>query len=262
MAFPPVQKDDVSTGSIRVALSGASGIEATDFQIAIESPELSIPPFNVVSTQRLNYDEQPQGSATESVESANPGWTITGDLTTIPNVHAWQRRALSPTQHVWFGPDNNGQTDGVKADLPDQQILTSPTMQVGTGPLVITFSHRFSFESGNWDGGVIEITTNGGATWTDIGVGSYNGSTNALTSSPLGTNHPAFVNRMVGWPNFATVTRNLGTAFANQTIQIRFRIGADESTGAPGWDIDNVTVTGITTTPFTALVAETGSCTP
>jgi hypothetical protein len=111
-------------------------------------------------------------------------------------------------------------------------------------------------------GGFIDITTNGGATWTDIGVGSYNGTTNAVTSSPLGTNHPAFVNRMVGWPNFATVTRNLGTAFANQTVQIRFRIGADESTGAPGWDIDNVTITGITTTPFTALVAETGSCTP
>jgi hypothetical protein len=262
LAFPPVQKNDQSTGSIRVALNGASGIETTDFQIAIDSPELSIPPFNVVSTQRLNYDEQPQGSATESVESANPGWTITGDLTTAPNVHAWQRRALSPTQHVWFGPDNNGQTDGVKADLPDEQILTSPAMHVGTGPLVITFSHRFAFENGNWDGGVIEITTNGGATWTDIGVGSYNGATNAVTSSPLGTNHPAFVNRMVGWPNFATVTRNLGTAFANQTVQIRFRIGADESTGAPGWDIDNVTISGITDTPFTALVAETGSCTP
>ena len=41
---------------------------------------------------------------------------------------------------------------------------------------------------------------------------------------------------------------------------IRFRIGADESTGAPGWDIDNIAVTGITNTPFTALVGETGSC--
>jgi hypothetical protein len=260
LSFPPVQKNDVSTGSIRVTLNGAAGIETTDFRIAIDSPELAVGAFNVVSTQRLNYDEQPQGSASESVESANNGWTITGDTTTAPNIHAWQRRALSPTQHVWWGPDNNGQTDGVKAGLPDQQTLTSPVMHVGTGPLTITFSHRFAFENGGWDGGVIEITTNGGATWTDIGVGSYNGATNASTSSPLGTSHPAFINRMVGWPNFATVTRSLGTAFANQDVQIRFRIGADESTGAPGWEIDNVTVSGITTTPFTALVPQTTSC--
>ena len=133
-------------------------------------------------------------------------------------------------------------------------------MHVRTDPLVISFQHRFSFEGGNWDGGVIELSNNGGTTWTDIGVGSYNGSTNAVTSAPIGTNRPAFVNRMVGWPNFATVTRNLGLTYAGQSIMIRFRIGADESTGAPGWDIDDVTVTGITNTPFTALVPETAAC--
>jgi hypothetical protein len=262
LAFPPVQKNDVSTGSIRVAVNGASGLEATDFQIAIESPELGLPPFNVVSTHRVNYDEVLQGSATESVESPNHGWSVAGDPTTAPNIDKWQLRALSPTQHVWWGPDNNGQTDGVKADLPDEQILTSPAMNVGTGALVISFSHRFAFEAGNWDGGVIEITTNGGASWTDIGVGSYNGITNAATSAPIGASRPAFVVRNVGWPNFVPVTRNLGTTYANQTVQIRFRIGADESTGSPGWDIDNIAVTGITNTPFTALVGETGSCTP
>lgn len=261
--FPPVQKNDVSTGSIRVAVNDATAVEAADFKIAITSPELSVPPFNVVSTQRINYDEQAQGSATESVESANPGWTITGDLTTNPNIQSWQRRTLSPTQHVWFGPDNNGQTDGVKANLPDQQILTSPTMHVGSGPLTISFSHRFSFENGavtgcttcGWDGGVIEISANGGASWTDIGTTAYNGKTRPETLAPIGANRPAFVNRMTGWPNFATVNLNLGTTYSNQDVQIRFRIGADDTTGAPGWDIDNVAVNGITTTPFTALVA-------
>lgn len=261
--FPPVQKNDVSTGSIRVAVNGAAGMESTDFQIAIDSPELALPgPFNVVSTHRVNYDEQPQGSAAETVEAANPGWSIGGGPTTAPNIHAWQRRALSPVQHVWWGPDNNGQRDGQRADLPDEQTLVSPSMLVGTGPLVLTFRHRFSFESGGWDGGVIEISTNGGASWSDIGVGSYNGATNAATSAPIGASRPAFVNRMTGWPGFATVTRNLGTAYANQNILIRFRVGADESTGAPGWEIDDVAVSGITNTPFTALVGETASCTP
>jgi hypothetical protein len=263
LAFPPVQKDDDSTGSIRVAVNGAAGVEATDFTIAVQSPELGTPtPFNITSTHRVNYDEQVQVTSTETVEASSPGWTISGGATTSPNIAAWQRRAISPTNHHWYGPDNNGQNDGTRPDGPDEQSLISPVLHVGTGPLTITFSHRFSFESGGWDGGVLELSTNGGASWTDIGTGSYNGSTNVATSAPIGANRPAFVNRIAGWPNFANVIRNLGLTYANQDIQIRFRIGADESTGAPGWDVDNIVVTGLTSNPFTGLVAETGTCTP
>jgi hypothetical protein len=155
---------------------------------------------------------------------------------------------------VWWGPDNNGQADGVKGDLPDQQVLTSPSMHVGNNPLIISFTHRFSFETGGWDGGVVELSADNGATWTDIGTAAYNGATNAGTSSPIGTNRPAFVNRMVGWPAFSPVMLNLGTTYAGKDIRIRFRIGADESTGAPGWEVDDISVSGITNTPFAGLV--------
>jgi hypothetical protein len=261
--FRPVQEFGESTDSIRVALNGAAGVEATDFQISIAASELGLPSgLGVVSTHRLNYDEQPAASATESVEANATNWSFVGDPTTSPNINAWERRALSPTNHLWWGPDNNGQRDGEKADLPDEQSLVSPTVHVGSGPLTLSFQHRFAFENGGWDGGVVEISTDGGASWTDIGVGAYNGSTNAVTSAPIGPSRPAFVNRMVGWPTFATVTRNLGTAFANENVRIRFRIGADESTGAPGWDIDDIRLDGITGTPFAALVAEPAVCNP
>jgi hypothetical protein len=260
-SFPPVQKNDESTGSIRVAVNGAAGLESADLKISIESPELGLPtPFNVVSTQRVNYDEVQQGAASESVEASSPGWTIAGGATTNPNINAWQRRAISPTRHHWYGPDNNGQFDGTRPDGPDEQSLTSPVMSVGSGPLTISFQHRFSFESGGWDGGVIELSNNGGASWVDIGTSAYNGSTLAGTSAPIGSARPAFVNRSTGWPNFAGVTLNLGTTYANQNVQIRFRIGADESTGAPGWDVDDITVSGLTNTPFAALIGETGVC--
>lgn len=260
LSFPPVQKGDQSTGSIRVAVSGAAGIEQTDFSISIASPELGVPSFNVVATHRVNYDDVAAASATDSVEASNPGWTVSGDAAALPNVYGWQRRALSPTQHVWWGPDNNGQRDGVKLDLPDEQILTSPVLSVGSGPLVISFTHRFSFENGGWDGGVIELSNDGGATWVDIGVGSYNGSTSVATNAPIGAGRPAFVNRMTGWPNFANVTRTLGTTYANQNVQIRFRVGSDDSTGAPGWQIDNIAISGLTNTPFGGLVAEAAAC--
>jgi len=72
---------------------------------------------------------------------------------------------------VWWGPDNNGQIDGIKPSTPDQQSLASPVLQVGAGPVTIAFRHRFAFEIGGWDGGVIELSTDGGTTWTDVGAG-------------------------------------------------------------------------------------------
>ncbi|HEY8231736.1 MAG TPA: hypothetical protein VIJ10_03640, partial [Vicinamibacteria bacterium] len=259
--FGSIDGRQVETDSVRVALDGAAGLASVDFEIAIDAPSLGLPgPLNVVSTHAVNFDDRRRASSLESVESERHDWTAVGDPITAPNIAAWQRRALSPLRHVFWGPDNNGQTDGEKADLPDEQSLVSPTLQVGAGPLVIAFQHRFAFEGGNWDGGVIEISTDGGATWTDVGTSVYNGTTNAFTTAPIGINRPAFVLRSTGWPNFVPVALDLGTAYANQAVRLRFRIGADESTGAPGWDIDDIDISGLTRHPFRAQVAETGSC--
>ena len=265
--FPPLHKNGDSMGSIRVALNGASGLEAADFQISIVAPELELPSgLNVTATHRVNYDDVPGSSATETAESVNHGWTIAGNAPAFPNIATWQRRALSSTQHVWFGPDNNGQADGRKASLPDEQSLVSPVLQVGAGPLTIAFEHRFAFEfnvQGAWDGGVVEISTDDGGTWAPIGStpSFYNGRTNPVTSAPIGANRPAFINRNTAWPGFTTASLNLGTTYANQQVRIRFRIGADEATGFPGWDIDNIAIGGLANTPFASLVGQTNICT-
>ena len=260
-SFPPLQKNGESKGSIAVALNGAMGTESSDISVSVTAPELGASSaLNLVSSQRLNYDELATSTDTDTVEPSATDWTVGGGTPTGANILSWQRRALSDLSHVWWGPDNNGQTDGVRPDGPDQQTLTSPTLHVGAGPLSVSFSHRFSFENGRWDGGVVELSTDGGSTWSDIGAPAYNGSTVADTSAPIGANRPAFVNRMIGWPNFAPVTLNLGTTYANSDVKIRFRVGADESTGAPGWDIDNIAVTGAGT-PFRGTVPNAGVCT-
>ncbi|HJU42944.1 MAG TPA: hypothetical protein VJ691_09015 [Vicinamibacterales bacterium] len=259
--FPPLQKAGTSTGSIRVALNGAAGVETADFQISIVAPELELASgLNVTARHRVNYNEVLAASTTETVESPNHGWTIAGDPEALPNITTWQRRALSPTDHVWFGPDNNGQVDDRKPSAIDQQMLVSPVLHVGAGALTMSFRHRFAFEGGGWDGGVIEISTDGGATWSAVAA-PYNGLTNAATTAPIGAARPAFVNRSAGWPNFANVSINLGAAYANQEVRIRFRIGADEFVGAPGWDIDDIAFGGLANTPFTLLAPQPGVCT-
>ncbi|HEX7283217.1 MAG TPA: hypothetical protein VF239_14260 [Vicinamibacterales bacterium] len=261
--FPPLQKTGTSTGSIRVALNGAVGLETADFAISIVAPELELASgLNVTATHRVNYDDTPASSATETVESANHGWTIGGNSVALPNIESFQRRALSATQHVFFGPDNNGQVDDRKPSAPDEQFIVSPLLHVGAAPLTIAFQHRFAFEGGNWDGGVVEISNNGGASWNAVnGAGFYNGATNAVTSAPIGANRPAFVVRNAGWPSFIMSSVDLGTTYANQQVLVRFRVGADESTGAPGWDIDNIAFGGLSNTPFASLIGQTTICT-
>jgi hypothetical protein len=267
---PPMNKGAAGSASIAVALAGASGIENVTFAVAIDAPELALStPYTVSTSYRLNYDEMANASATETFEESNPAWTIVGDPTIAPNIMGWQRRALAFDNHVAYGPDNNGQEDDTKGSMPDDQYLVSPVLSVGAGNLGISFTHRFNFENGGWDGGVIELSNDGGATWVDIGTGTYNGTTNCcgvnFTDSHLGQGRPAFVNRMstpVLWPAFTAVTLNPVAGYSNQNVLVRFRIGADSSTGAPGWDIDDIAFTGLTNTPFTTMVPNAGVCTP
>jgi hypothetical protein len=64
------------------------------------------------------------------------------------------------------------------------------------------------------------------------------------------------------YPALATASVNLGTTYANQTIRLRFRLGADQNTGAAGWFVDNLTFSGLANTPFLGVVADPGPCTP
>lgn len=261
--FSSLNKDGVDTRPIRVALSGAAIAEAVTFNIAVDAPELGLPsPLRVEATHLVNYDDVASASTKDTVLSGKTTWSVSGGAQNLPNILNWQRRSISPTQWVWWGPDNNGQADDTRGDLPDEQILTSPVLKVGTAPVTLSFRHRFAFENGGWDGGVIEGSTDGGATWASLPGVPYNGALNTVTASPIGAGRPAFVNRPATWPSFVPVSVNLGTAFANKDLRIRFRVGADESTGAPGWEVGDIEMTGIANNPFSALVANTTSCSP
>ncbi len=139
----------------------------------------------------------------------------------------------------------------------------TPPIQVGNGAFGFTFQHLYWLENG-YDGGVIEITQDGGATWTDIGAAAtpgYNGGVDGSAVSAL-AGRPAFTHMSPNYPNFTTVSVNLGTAYAGKTVQVRFRLGSDDALNQVGWMIDNVAFTGITNLPFRVPVADTSPCLP
>jgi hypothetical protein len=120
----------------------------------------------------------------------------------------------------------------------------------------MTFSQRFEFES-FWDGGVIEVSTDGGATWADIsdyGDPGYN------EDNIFALGRPGYSASSAGYPAFTETTINMGTALAGETIKVRFMIGTDSSVPAAGWEIDDLSFTGITNEPFMSGQPDDGVC--
>ena len=87
----------------------------------------------------------------------------------------------------------------------------------------------------------------------------FQGSGQSTSSNPL-AGRQAYAGTSPGYPAFITETISLGTTWANQAIKVRFRVGSDDAEGAPGWDLDDIQFSGITNTPFNAVIEDASTC--
>lgn len=123
-----------------------------------------------------------------------------------------------------------------------------------TSDPVLRFRHKFTTES-CCDGGIVEISTNGGTSWTKlqnaVGTGSNFNTTNAYAwynsgtqgNSWAGTSTP-FASQTNSWIESAVV---LTGAAGQSNVKIRFRFITDGSVVAEGWVIDDVELVEVTT---------------
>jgi hypothetical protein len=257
VAFPASPPFGEVSATVVVHLNAAAGVQTPDFQIEFDDPGLAVDgPRSVTVTQYANADLVP--STLETVEAPEPAWSFVNLLANGAE-EPWRRLEVSPTQHRFYVPDAGGVAD---------QVLVSPPIQVAnTGSFSFTFQHAFRFESSSgvhYDGGVIEISTNGGGSWTDIGASAspgYGGTLFTGSGNPL-SGRSAFVQTSPGYPALSTVTVNLGTAYQGQTVRLRFRIGSDQAANDFGWTIDDLQLVNASNAPFEGLVAEASACEP
>lgn len=152
-------------------------------------------------------------------------------------------------------------------DVPvsSDQYLVSPAIvlpAIDQSPISLSYWNFQELEtdagSGNsacWDGGLLEISTDGGNNFTQISgadmIGDpYNGAITANGASPI--------SGLQAWCASAAVPASGDQAdiaiidldaYAGQTVHFRFRLGTDGAVGADGWYIDNVTVQGCQDNP-------------
>jgi large repetitive protein len=231
-----------STLDIKVNVQGDAGCNGGKLAIELHAP--------------MGADEQAAISASDNLETKIVAWTpagmFGGDL--------WGRATDAQGNHVLLG---------LNAPFTSDTQLVSPVFQASaTDPLVVTLKHAFNLESlaGTdifFDGGVLEVSSDGGATWkdvTEVGVDpGYTGTISVDFDNPL-AGRPAFSGSNASFPDRDALSLDFGTQFAGQAVQLRFRLGTDFNSASSGWEIDDIAVTGITNTPFPGFVPEPTTC--
>lgn len=170
--------------------------------------------------------------------------TVTGSNIPAP----W---AISPAAgNTWTVSAVNSQSAPNAFFAPNLTVVTDMSLASGSFTLnpntvsnysTLSFWHKFNTEDG-WDGGVVEISTNGGATWTDLGsrmvTGKYNGSLGTGSNNPIGGRAAFTGNNGTG---FMRTVVNL-SSFAGQAVQFRFRFTTDDNTNVAGggWWVDDI----------------------
>ncbi|MEM6337215.1 MAG: hypothetical protein AAF752_11655, partial [Bacteroidota bacterium] len=168
-------------------------------------------------------------------EAPTSGWTATAGSGSFN----WARNGTNPYSgsNSWFA-QNVG-------SVADQYLAYGSDLVVGAG-MQLSVWHNYDTEA-TYDGGVIEISTDGGTTWVDLVTagaavveGGYNGTISTQYGNPL-AGRSAFTGSSSG---YAESIFDL-SALSGQTIRLRFRMGTDSSVTANGWRVDDVTVGSI-----------------
>lgn len=179
----------------------------------------------------------------ENFESGAPNWThSSAGGTWIDQWHIDTRRSHSSTHAYKCGDTGTGNYGNLNdARLASPIINNLPAGAVFSYYQWIYAEISTTYPDSAYDGGIVEISANGGA-FTQIAPTT--GYTKTFRWRTSGGN-PA-TGPMPGQPCFSGVDTVWSqkmfdlSAYAGQNIQIRFRFGSDAGTGREGWYVDDV----------------------
>ncbi|HYP39168.1 MAG TPA: hypothetical protein VEX13_02310, partial [Chloroflexia bacterium] len=210
---------------------------ATITPIPTNTVPASPTPCNVVTLLNEGFEAGTLGAFTQTV-------IITSTTTPVPTP-GWASVASNPHSGTRsaFAPDPDKTTDSRLATLNNINI------PAGVSTATLTFWHRFAFEN-LFDGGVLEVSTDGGTTWADadanIQQGGYNGTITVFQGCVTAGTPPPWPNGKRVWTSSQTtygqVRVNL-LPYAGTNMKFRFRLGTDCSVSSTGWNVDDVLVT-------------------
>ena len=137
-------------------------------------------------------------------------------------------KSHSPS-HAWFAADPD--------TITDQYLVLGSPVTLGDAA-ELRFWHIYSLEPTS-DGGVVEISVDGGGSWADLGSlmtqNGYDATISTRFGSPIG-GRQAFTGSKADWVETIVDL----SSYPDQDVLIRFRLASDFSLAWPGWYVDDV----------------------
>lgn len=263
LSFPDGRRLSFTAGAIGQAApasviaalaGGVSGVTPVNLTLTLDTPADADPavryPQTVSASFIANADVR-RNAARDGFDYpalSTPDWAVTSTGTT----QTWaisDQSATTGSGNAWFAPDL-----GSAATL----ALVTPSLSVPAGSrFTFAFDHAFDFEAdllAQYDGGVIEVSVDGGA-WTDAATfgATFSGGYNATLQA---NNRRGYGGASAG---VLHETLDFGSLLAGHSVRLRFVLVSDALGGGTGWSVDNVVVSGAGT-PFAAVTADDGVC--
>jgi hypothetical protein len=115
---------------------------------------------------------------------------------------------------------------------------TTPVLLLSSNPQ-LSFWSKFDIEAG-WDKGLVQISTDGGASWQRVAV-NYPGTVNQTNDAcGLGTGG-FFTGTSTTWNQYSASL----AAWADQDVVLRFIFSSDGYVTGDGWWIDDISITDV-----------------
>ena len=255
VSFVAGEVAQTAQASVKAALaSGIDGIVSLPIKLTLDAPSDADAavryPTSISATLIGNADIERSAAKDgfDHPELSTPDWSTASTGTT----QAWSivdENATTGSGNAWFAPDLGSATT---------LSLVTPSFSVPAGgSFALAFDHYYDFEAdlfAKYDGGVIEVSVDGGA-WRDAAdfgatfTGGYNATLRANGRRGYGGESGGVLHEKL----------DFGTALAGHSARLRFVVATDSVSAGFGWIVDNVEVTGAGT-PFFAVSVEDGKC--
>lgn len=257
--LPALEPFGSTTLKVRTQIHGAKPIDPIAIDVNVSDPSFDKGRVrHAVITTRYQADEAPDASAVDHVDTRSTSWIVGGDDGS-GMAKQWSR-IPSGTDKSWAVPN---------ATVPSEALLTSRKFTIEGSTFELAFRHRWSFrvsrQGGDLDGGVVEVSVDSGKTWTDLadhGAIDYTSTLGSGRGDSTLEGRKAYGNKSPGYPDQWVTSRvkvDLKTQPAN--VMIRFRTAAGQRfAGAPGWEIDDIELVGISSKPFWSFVDHADQC--
>jgi len=188
---------------------------------------------------------------TESFETCPPaGWTLNGDWKCGVSTNG-PPSAEDGTKMIGTGLTTNYMNNDAYATTT---AISPPINLAGATSPQLSFWMWVDSEGNSFDGANLNVSQNGGSTYSLLATSKPYNLTIATQSAWGGEESPA-TGQNLGWQH---VTADL-TAYAGKTVQLKFAFRSDGSDQFPGFFIDNMVIAEANAVPLSITTQSIGS---